>query len=484
MQSFSSRSWQKAGCQEPLNVVDNCHLQQSSWTLSLLRKRISAQGFRLVAILYHPFYWEPRVLTLGSVSFTSVAELTHNFASLHINDISVILCPQAVSVSHRPCYGQTMVDNAVPTSRVIIDSVHNVISFLQLVGQLAQPDLLACSDRPATPTCCQPLDVILDPLRTMTFVHIGENGLQFFMVRLHRVLSVGCLSDLLSEIVLVMQELVEGGLAIRVREINIAHGSVNAADGVLHRLFTHFSSVDTIHDKPPYVVKKIDWWIGEEAYASSPYNRSYSLPKKSSNICSKVSPHSSASSCKSVSFWQAASYATHGLPVSISMLQSVCSKSYSAEFMAHVRLSHCGIFFAAQQWYSSRTCPQSNLLPCIWYCLTYFTISSACSTNSILIAFCLSCSLVLIGYTIVLPILYILLTVSSQLSVLLSAVGDGLPYGLHRTFHVLPLRPLCGADARLTFNFQGSRCPVYSLCPVVPTFKRARRGSVSVLLTF
>ena len=196
--------------------------------------------------------------------------------------------------------------------------------------------------------------------------------------------------------------------------------------------------------------------MGEEAYASSPYSRSYSLSKKSSNICSKVSPHSSASSCKSVSFWQAASYATHGLPVSISMLQSVCSKSYSAEFMAHVRLSHCGIFFAAQQWYSSRTCPQSNLLPCIWYCLTYFTISSACSANSILIAFCLSCSLVLIGYTMILPILYIYLTVSSQLSVLLSAVGVGLPYGLHRTFHVLPSRPLCGAGVRLTFNFQGS----------------------------
>ena len=82
------------------------------------------------SILYHPFYWEPRVLTLGSVSFTSVAELTHNFASLHINDISVILCPQAVSVSHRPCYGQTVVDNAVSTSRVIIDSVHDVIPFL------------------------------------------------------------------------------------------------------------------------------------------------------------------------------------------------------------------------------------------------------------------------------------------------------------------------------------------------------------------
>ena len=38
----------------------------------------------------------------------------------------------------------------------------------------------------------------------------------------------------------------------------------------------------------------------------------------------------------------------------------------------------------------------------------------------------------------------------------LSAVGDGLPYGLHRTFHVLPSRPLCGAGVRLRFNFQGS----------------------------
>ena len=38
----------------------------------------------------------------------------------------------------------------------------------------------------------------------------------------------------------------------------------------------------------------------------------------------------------------------------------------------------------------------------------------------------------------------------------LSAVGVGLPYSLHRTFHVLPLRPLCGAGARLKFSFQGS----------------------------
>ena len=48
------------------------------------------------------------------------------------------------------------------------------------------------------------------------------------------------------------------------------------------------------------------------------------------------------------------------------------------------------------------------------------------------------------------------MTVSCHLSVVLSAVGDGLPYDLHRTFHVLPLRPLCGADVRLTFSFQGS----------------------------
>ena len=39
---------------------------------------------------------------------------------------------------------------------------------------------------------------------------------------------------------------------------------------------------------------------------------------------------------------------------------------------------------------------------------------------------------------------------------LLSAVGVGLPYSLHRTFHVLPSRPLCGAGVRLTFSFQGS----------------------------
>ena len=290
----------------------------------------------------------------------------------------------------------------------------------------------------------------------MTFIHIGENVLHFSKVRLHRVLSIASFGDLLCEIVLVAKEFAESGLAIRVSEVDLVHGSVNAFKGSLHGLFAHASSDSSIHDKPPYNVKRIDGWMGEEAYASSPYSRSYSLLKKSSNICSKVSPHSSASSCKSVSFWQAASYATHGLPVSISMLQSVCSKSYSAEFMAHVRLSHCGIFFAAQQWYSSRTCPQSNLLPCIWYCLTYFTISSACSANSILIAFCLSCSLVLIAYTMVLPILYIYLTVSSQLSVCLSAVGDGLPYGLHRTSHVLPSRPLCGAGARLRFNFQGA----------------------------
>nr|DAM76010.1 MAG TPA: hypothetical protein [Caudoviricetes sp.] len=48
------------------------------------------------------------------------------------------------------------------------------------------------------------------------------------------------------------------------------------------------------------------------------------------------------------------------------------------------------------------------------------------------------------------------MTVSCQLSVSLSAVDVGLPYRLHRIFHVLPLRPLCGADARLTFTCQGS----------------------------
>lgn len=53
------------------------------------------------------------------------------------------------------------------------------------------------------------------------------------------------------------------------------------------------------------------------------------------------------------------------------------------------------------------------------------------------------------------------LTVSCQLSVLLSAVGVGLPYSLHRTFHVLPSRPLYGAGARLKFIFQGARRPVY-----------------------
>ena len=56
--------------------------------------------------------------------------------------------------------------------------------FLWLVGQLAQPNLLACSDGPATPTCCQLLDVILDPVRTMAFIHIGENVLHFSKVRL------------------------------------------------------------------------------------------------------------------------------------------------------------------------------------------------------------------------------------------------------------------------------------------------------------
>ena len=48
------------------------------------------------------------------------------------------------------------------------------------------------------------------------------------------------------------------------------------------------------------------------------------------------------------------------------------------------------------------------------------------------------------------------MTVSCQLSVSLSAVGVGLPYSLHRTFHVLPSRPLCGAGARFTFTCQGA----------------------------
>jgi len=177
----------------------------------------------------------------------SFAKLTHYFASLHINDISVILCPYAVSVSHRPCYGQTAVDNAILACGVIIDSVHNVVPFLWLVGQLAQPNLLACGDSPATPTCCQLLNVPLDPLSTAAFIHMRENAFDLIIVSFHRILGVAGFGDLLSNIVLLVQQLVEGVLAIRVREVNLADGSINALDGVHQRFLANGSSIDTVH---------------------------------------------------------------------------------------------------------------------------------------------------------------------------------------------------------------------------------------------
>ena len=304
-----------------------------------------------------------------------------------------------------------MVDSAILASRVIIDRVHDVIPLSDgLVEQLAQPDLLACCDRPATPTCCQLLDIPLDPVSTAAFIHMSENTLQLPMVALHRVFGVACFGDLLCNIVFLVQQLMESGLAIRVREVNLADGITNAVDGVHQCFLANGSSSVTVHNNNTSIYcQLVGWWMGEEAYASSPYNRSCSLQKKSSSICSKISAHSSASFCRSVSFSQAASHSTQGLPASASGRQSVCSKSYSAESMAHVRLSHCGIFFAAQQWYLSSILSQSKLLPSIWYCLTYVKIPSACSASSSLIAFCLSCSLVLIAYIMILPILYMLL---------------------------------------------------------------------------
>lgn len=194
-------------------------------------------------------------LSHSPVSFVSFAKLAHNFTSLHINDISVILCPYAVSMSHRPCYGQTVVDNAILASGMIIDSVHNVIPFLWLVGQLAQPNLLACCNSPATPTCCQLLNVPLDPLSTAAFIHMRENALDLIIVSFHRILGVTGFGDLLSDIVFLVQQLVKGVLAIRVRESDLADGSINALDGVHHSFLACGSSVDTVHSLPPYNVK-------------------------------------------------------------------------------------------------------------------------------------------------------------------------------------------------------------------------------------
>lgn len=102
----------------------------------------SARSYELLAelmnvilvenILYHPFYWKPRVLTLGSVGFFAFLECAHDFTSLHVNDISVIPCPQTVGMSHTTCCCQVMVDGAVLTSRVIIDRVHDIIPFLMV----------------------------------------------------------------------------------------------------------------------------------------------------------------------------------------------------------------------------------------------------------------------------------------------------------------------------------------------------------------
>lgn len=195
-------------------------------------------------------------LTLGSVGFFAFAELTHHFTSLHINDIPVILCPYAVSMSHTTCCCQIVVDSAILTSCVIIDSIHDVIPLSDgLVEQLAQPDLLACCDRPATPTCCQLLDIPLDPVSTATFIHMSENTLQLPMVALHRVFGVACFSDLLCDIVFPVQQLMKSGLAIRVREIDLAYGIVNADDSVRHTFLACGSSDSSIHNKPPYNVK-------------------------------------------------------------------------------------------------------------------------------------------------------------------------------------------------------------------------------------
>lgn len=219
----------------------------------------SARSYELLAelmnvilvenILYHPFYWKPRVLTLGSVGFFAFLECAHDFTSLHVNDISVILCPQTVSMSHTTCCCQVMVDSAILASRVIIDRVHDVIPLSDgLVEQLAQPDLLACGDSPATPTCCQLLNVPFDPLSTATFIHMRENALDLIIVSLHRILGVAGFGDLLSDIVFLVQQLVKGVLAIRVRESDLADSSINALDGVHHSFLACGSSVDTVHN--------------------------------------------------------------------------------------------------------------------------------------------------------------------------------------------------------------------------------------------
>lgn len=219
----------------------------------------SARSYELLAeltnvilvenILYHPFYWKPRVLTLGSVSFFAFLECAHDFTSLHINDISVVPCPYAVSMCHGSCCGQAMVDNAILASCVIIDSVHDVIPLSDsLVEPLAQPDLLAGCDSPAPTTCCQLLDVPLDPFSTTAFIHMVENALYLDLVALHRVFGVACFGDLLRDIVLAIQQLVESVLAIRVRHSNLANGSIDALDGVHHSFLACDSSVSSGHN--------------------------------------------------------------------------------------------------------------------------------------------------------------------------------------------------------------------------------------------
>ena len=211
-------------------------------------------GFQRRDFVQLPYYFILSIgsqgfLTLGSVSFFAFAELTHDFTSLHINDISVILCPYAVSMSHAPCCNKAVVDSAILASGMIIDRIHDVIPLSDvLVEPLAQPDLFAGCDRPTTSTCCQLLDFPLDPFRATAFVHISEGIFQLPMVALHRVFGVAGFGDLLSNIVFLVQQLMKSGLAIRVREVNLADGIANAGDSVHHSFLTDSSSIGSGHN--------------------------------------------------------------------------------------------------------------------------------------------------------------------------------------------------------------------------------------------
>lgn len=82
-------------------------------------------------------------LTHSLIGLIAVFIDRHDFTSGKVNNSPIVMEHSTVSMSHRPCYGQVVVDNAILASCMIIDSVHNVIPFL-MVGWAISPAKSAC----------------------------------------------------------------------------------------------------------------------------------------------------------------------------------------------------------------------------------------------------------------------------------------------------------------------------------------------------